>query len=48
MIRFIGRSLVVLLSINHSVVAATEADVIVYGSTPGGRCAAIAAAREGV
>lgn len=28
--------------------AATEADVIVYGSTPGGFCAAIAAAREGV
>lgn len=27
--------------------AATEADVIVYGSTPGGFCAAIAAAREG-
>lgn len=26
---------------------ATEADVIVYGSTPGGFCAAIAAAREG-
>ncbi|RBP45055.1 FAD dependent oxidoreductase [Roseimicrobium gellanilyticum] len=27
--------------------AATESDVIVYGSTPGGFCAAIAAAREG-
>jgi hypothetical protein len=27
--------------------AATEADVIVYGATPGGVCAAIAAAREG-
>jgi len=27
--------------------ATTEADVIVYGSTPGGFCAAIAAAREG-
>ena len=26
---------------------ATSADVIVYGSTPGGFCAAIAAAREG-
>ncbi len=25
----------------------TKADVIVYGSTPGGFCAAIAAAREG-
>ncbi len=29
-------------------VAANQADVIVYGSTPGGFCAAIAAAREGV
>ncbi len=28
--------------------AATQADVIVYGATPGGFCAAIAAAREGV
>lgn len=28
-------------------VAAEEADVVVYGSTPGGFCAAIAAAREG-
>lgn len=28
--------------------AATTADVVVYGSTPGGVCAAIAAAREGV
>jgi ribulose 1,5-bisphosphate synthetase/thiazole synthase len=27
--------------------AATQADVIVYGATPGGFCAAIAAAREG-
>ena len=27
--------------------SATEADVIVYGATPGGFCAAIAAAREG-
>ena len=26
---------------------AAEADVIVYGATPGGFCAAIAAAREG-
>ncbi len=26
----------------------TRADVIVYGATPGGVCAAIAAAREGV
>lgn len=38
-----------LLLVLHSVprVAAAEADVIVYGSTPGGFCAAIAAAREG-
>ena len=28
-------------------VSANDADVIVYGSTPGGFCAAIAAAREG-
>jgi hypothetical protein len=32
--------------VNETAVA-TEADVIVYGSTPGGFCAAIAAAREG-
>jgi hypothetical protein len=31
----------------HSVLAANDADVIVYGATPGGFCAAIAAAREG-
>lgn len=35
------------LSLSLSARAATEADVIVYGSTPGGFCAAIAAAREG-
>lgn len=29
-------------------IAVAEADVVVYGSTPGGLCAAIAAAREGV
>ena len=28
-------------------IAENKADVIVYGSTPGGFCAAIAAAREG-
>jgi hypothetical protein len=37
--------LLALSSIAHG---ATEADVIVYGATPGGFCAAIAAAREGV
>jgi len=36
--------LLTLSSIAHG---ATEADVIVYGATPGGFCAAIAAAREG-
>ena len=48
MMRFIGPICAVLLTMNHPVVAATEADVIVYGSTPGGCCAAIAAAREGI
>lgn len=36
-----------LLLIPQQAVAATDADVVVYGSTPGGFCAAIAAAREG-
>jgi hypothetical protein len=35
-----------LLALAVAAHAATEADVIVYGSTPGGFCAAIAAARE--
>lgn len=35
------------LGLSVSAHAATEADVIVYGATPGGFCAAIAAAREG-
>lgn len=39
--------LVVLFSIIIPGRAQTRADVIVYGSTPGGYCAAIAAAREG-
>jgi hypothetical protein len=43
MIRF--TALLFALSLNAH--AATEADVIVYGATPGGFCAAIAAAREG-
>jgi len=38
--------LTVLLS-TAPVAAATDADILVYGSTPGGFCAAIAAAREG-
>lgn len=33
--------------LNSYAVAATEVDVIVYGATPGGVCASIAAAREG-
>ena len=37
-----------LFAFSLSLHAATEADVIVYGATPGGFCAAIAAAREGV
>ncbi|MBN8418401.1 MAG: FAD-dependent oxidoreductase [Verrucomicrobia bacterium] len=36
-----------LLALSFSAHAATEADVVVYGATPGGFCAAIAAAREG-
>jgi len=35
------------LTFTQPTLAANEADVIVYGSTPGGFCAAIAAAREG-
>jgi len=35
------------IALSLSAQAATEADVIVYGATPGGFCAAIAAAREG-
>jgi hypothetical protein len=46
------RSLLALLATTLSLAepasAATKADVVVYGSTPGGICAAIAAAREGV
>ncbi len=42
------RALVLLLLlVGSQVQAAQEADVIVYGSTPGGVCAAVAAAREG-
>jgi len=40
--------LVFLTALVQESAADTEADVIVYGSTPGGFCAAIAAAREGV
>ncbi|TWT79660.1 tricarballylate dehydrogenase [Planctomycetes bacterium CA13] len=34
-------------TVNQQGMAENKADVIVYGSTPGGFCAAIAAAREG-
>lgn len=40
-------TLLAALSLSLPLAAATEADVIVYGATPGGFCAAIAAAREG-
>jgi hypothetical protein len=43
MIRFAA----LFFALSLSAHAATEADVIVYGATPGGFCAAIAAAREG-
>ena len=41
------RHFALLFAFNLSCHAATQADVIVYGATPGGFCAAIAAAREG-
>lgn len=44
---FLISALALLLSLGSRSLARTEADVIVYGSTPGGYCAAIAAAREG-
>ncbi len=47
MTRFFGPILAMLWFVAQPAVAATEADVVVYGSTPGGFCAAIAAAREG-
>lgn len=47
MTRLVDLLLPAMLSLAQPAVAPTEADVIVYGSTPGGFCAAIAAAREG-
>ena len=47
MIHSLATAAVLLLSCGLSAHAQTTADVIVYGSTPGGYCAAIAAAREG-
>jgi len=46
-IRMLFPVFVLLLATVQTAVAATDADIIVYGSTPGGCCAAIAAAREG-
>jgi hypothetical protein len=44
---FLCLILALLLSASRQLTLATTADVVVYGSTPGGFCAAIAAAREG-
>jgi hypothetical protein len=43
-----GLFVIVFLMLGLSAQAAMQADVIVYGATPGGFCAAVAAAREGV
>lgn len=48
MTRFLLAILTTILSLAQPASVATTADVVVYGSTPGGVCAAIAAAREGV
>ncbi|MFN9912548.1 MAG: FAD-dependent oxidoreductase, partial [Pirellulaceae bacterium] len=48
MTRFVLAIFVTVLSLTQFASGATKADVVVYGSTPGGVCAAIAAAREGV
>jgi len=45
--RVVALAFTALLSAAAQAVAAADADVVVYGSTPGGFCAAIAAAREG-
>jgi hypothetical protein len=47
LVKAMTRIAALLLALSLSAHAATEADVIVYGATPGGFCAAIAAAREG-
>ncbi len=46
-IRFCFAVLTLLATISQNGIAMSQADVIVYGATPGGFCAAIAAAREG-
>jgi len=40
-------TMTLIASIGQKGMAENDADVIVYGATPGGFCAAIAAAREG-
>jgi hypothetical protein len=40
-------SLTAIFLTTETVIRAAEADIVIYGSTPGGFCAAIAAAREG-
>ena len=45
--KFTSLALSVLLMARVATLQAAESDVLVYGSTPGGFCAAIAAAREG-
>ena len=50
MIRIVYPFLLVLICLSGiapRAMARSEADVVVYGSTPGGCCAAIAAAQEG-
>ncbi|WP_395731237.1 FAD-dependent oxidoreductase [Prosthecobacter sp.] len=42
-----NRLVLLLFALSFTAHASTEADVIVYGATPGGFCAAIAATREG-
>ena len=47
LLRIAIAAVVLLPAIERTAFAANDTDVIVYGSTPGGFCAAIAAAREG-
>lgn len=48
MIRTFFLALVATFTLSQGTALAATADVVVYGATPGGVCAAIAAAREGV
>lgn len=47
LIRWCLLAVAITLAVSETTAAEHQADVIVYGSTPGGFCAAIAAAREG-